>query len=80
MHDEQFEMRFDDDVPAHLVAGRIEFHRELFKANWDRRHASDPDWARRYRHYARHAIGELRYLTGRPRKNIMFGLNRTRPY
>lgn len=43
----------------------------LFRQNWRARHDRSPEWRARYRRFARMAVADLRYHTGRPRK--MFG-------
>ncbi len=41
---------------------------QLFRRNWPLRHDRDRYWRRLHRHWARQAVGDLRYLTNRPRK------------
>jgi hypothetical protein len=77
MFNEKFEMQFEDEGQFPMVQGRLLEHTAYFRTNWAMRHDVAPDWRRRHRHLARKAIGEIRYLTGRPRKNINFGLNRS---
>ena len=56
----------------------IELQTIYFRRNWEERNTTDRYWRRIHRHYARQAVSELRYLTGRQRKK--FGPSHYGPY
>lgn len=50
----------------------LELHTILFRRNYGQRNTTDPYWWRLHRQWAKNAIDELRYLTGRQRKNMCY--------
>ena len=50
-----------------------------FNNCWPFRNDSNPQWRRHYRHFAKQAISELRFLKGKPRKAVMFAFYQSYP-